>query len=244
VNEEINSTRKQEQGEVSEQDTATTQSPEGGVSEQDTPRGEMHGAALVMEAKDWYKDKFRQVVKVLTVLVVLLAASLAANLVQGLTEAKPRYFAVTDNLQIKKMKPLDKPAISQSGLFNWATRTITETFSLDFVHWREKLMDVKPQFTKKAFGQLITSLKESGNLEMIKKENLVLSATVTRSPVVTAKGVVDGRMTWKLEFPISLSYEGSGGTVASQDLMCNIMIRRVPTVNHPRGIKIAQLILK
>jgi intracellular multiplication protein IcmL len=202
------------------------------------------GAGLVVESRDWYRDRFRQVATICMVLVLLLIVSLAANAIQVISSPRPQYFAVTDDLRIKKLQPLDEPAISQSGLFNWTTRTVTETFSLDFVHWRKQLMDVKPHFTDEAFGELINSLKNSGNLKMIKERKLVLSATVRRSPVVKAKGVVDGRMTWKLEFPVTFTFESSERAVASQNLVCNVMVQRVSTVNHPRGIKIVQLVMK
>lgn len=203
-----------------------------------------YGAGLVIESRDWYRDRFRQTMIIAMIVTALLAGSLIANTIQAVTQPRPKYFAITDDLRIKRLQPLDKPTLSQSGLFNWITRKVTATFSLDFVHWRKNLMDVKPDYTEKAFGQLIDSLKGSGNLEMIKKKRLVLSATVTRSPVVKAKGVVNGRMTWKLEFPVTLSYESSDRVVSSQDLMCNVMVHRVSTLKHPRGIRIAQLIMK
>ena len=230
-----------------QQDTQTQEqehSPEQTREEARQSAADNHGAGLVVESRDWYRDKFRQVTMTCMILTVILAGSLIANALQVMSRPSPRYFAVTDGLRIEQMQPLSKPAISQSGLFNWTTRTVTETFSLDFVHWRDQLMEVKPDYTEDAFGQLIGSLRDSGNLDMIKKKKLVLSSTVQRSPVVKAKGVVEGRMTWKLEFPVQFAYESSERVVSSQNLMCNVMVRRVPTTDHPRGIKIAQIVMK
>jgi len=166
------------------------------------------------------------------------------NAIQAAMQPSPRYFAVTDDLRIEQMRALDKPAISQSGLFSWVTQKVTETLSLDFLHWRDTLMEVKPAYTEDAFSELIGSLKNSGNLEMIQKKKLIMSATVQRSPVVKAKGVVNGRLTWKLQFPIKLTYESSERVVSSQQVMCNVMVRRVPTIEHPRGVNIAQVVLE
>lgn len=218
--------------------------PEPTREEERQSAADNHGAGLVVESRDWYRDKFRRVTLICLILVLMLAGSLAVNVVQGVMRPTPRYFAVTDNLRIEKMRPLNKPVISQSGLLSWTTRKVTETFSLDFVHWREKLMDVKPAYTEKAFRQLIGSLKDSGNLKMLKRKKLVMSSTVQRSPVVKAKGVVSGRMTWKIEFPIKIAYESSQRVISSQKLMCNVMVRRVPTIEYPRGIKIQQIVLK
>ena len=204
----------------------------------------LHGAGIVMESRNWYKDKFRQVVTICMVLVGILGVSFITNVVLAVSRPEPVYFAVSDNLRIKQLVPLDQPSISQSALFNWTTRTITETFSLDFVHWREQLMSVKPEYTEDCFRQLISSLKNAGNLQMIKDRRLVLSSVVKRAPAITAKGVVDGHMVWKMEFPISFSYESSERVVASQDLLCTVMVRRVSTLDHPRGIRMAQIVLK
>lgn len=204
----------------------------------------LHGAGIVMESRGWYRDKFRQVVTICMVLVGILGVSFITNVVLAVSRPEPVYFAVSDDLRIKQLTPLDQPSIGQSALFNWTTRTITETFSLDFVHWREQLMNVKPEYTEDCFRQLISSLKNAGNLQMIKDRRLVLSSVVKRAPVVTAKGVVDGHMVWKMEFPISFSYESSERVVASQDLLCTVMVRRVSTLDHPRGVRMAQIVLK
>lgn len=205
---------------------------------------QQRGAALVIESRGWYKDKFRQVVTICMILAAAVALSFVANVVQVVSRPGPVYFAVTDDLRIKQMSPMDEPNISESALLNWTSRTITETFALDFVHWRDQLMKVKPEYTEDCFKQLIGSLQDAGNLQMIKDRRLVLSAVVKNSPVVTAKGVVDGRMTWKMEFPISFSYESSERVVATQDLLCTVMARRVSVHDHPRGIQLAQMVLK
>ncbi len=201
------------------------------------------GAGLVMESRNWYRDKFRQVVIICMVIAGVLTASLAANLGQALTSPPPVYFAVTNDLRLKQLRGLDEPVVSQSALFNWATRTVTETFSLDFVHWREQLMQVRPEYTEDCFVQLLKSLKNAGNLEMIKERRLVLSAVIEKAPVITAKGKVDGRLAWKMEFPISFSYESSERVVASQNLLCKLTVRRVSVLDHPRGLRIAQIVL-
>lgn len=209
-----------------------------------TQESQLHGAGLVMESRGWYRDKFRQVVTICLFLSGVLVLSFMTNIVLAISKPDPVYFALSDNLRIKQLTPLDQPSISQSALFNWTVRTITKTFSLDFVHWRKQLMEVKPEYTDDCFKQLIGSLQNAGNLQMIKDRRLVLSAVVKNAPSITAKGVVDGRMVWKMEFPISFSYESSERVVASQDLICSVMVRRVSSLDHPRGIRLAQIVLK
>lgn len=207
-------------------------------------KSEPVGAALVMESRDWYKDRFRQVATICLITVSLLVGSLAANMIQATSKPEPVYFSVSDDFRIKDLKPLDKPTISESGLSNWVARTVTETFALDFVHWRDQLMGVKSEYTEDCFKQLLKSLQDAGNLDMVKERKLVLSAVIKSAPTITAEGMVKGRKVWRMEFPIEFSYESSERVVANQDLVCEVTVTRVPVEEHPRGVKLAQIVLQ
>lgn len=207
-------------------------------------REESYGAGLIIESRGWYKDKFRQTTTLSLMLATMLTVSLFTNLVQSCSKPEPRYYAVSQDLRVLELQPLNEPFVSQDGLFNWTTKTITETFSFDFVHWRDQLMSTRQNYTEQAFEDLIGSLKNSGNLEMVRERRLVLSTSIVRSPVITAQGEIRGRMAWRMEFPLKLTYESSEGVVASRDLMCEVLVHRVQVTDHPRGIKIAQVILK
>ncbi len=134
--------------------------------------------------------------------------------------------------------------LSQQGLLNWVSETITNAMSLDFLDWRKKLDAMRPHFDDDAYKSFLESMKSSGVLEMIREKRLSASAIVTKAPVIIASGVVGGTATWRVEFPLIVSYESSQGVESTQHLMATVLVRRASTVKTPRGVVIQQIVLK
>ena len=152
-------------------------------------------------------------------LVLVLIVSIAVIALLIAKQPTPRYFAATPDLRLAPLIPLDKPVLTQQGLLNWVTETISNAVSLDFLEWREKLSKTRENFEETAYKSFLASLKSSGILDMIQEKRLSVSAVVTRAPVITASGLVGGTATWKVEFPLIVSYESSQGVESTQRLM-------------------------
>jgi len=198
----------------------------------------------VVESKFWYRDQYRRSLFLCLILSGILFLSLTFNGLQFFLKPSPQYFAATDDFRIQKLVPLDKPYITQAGLLNWASRTVVQTLQLDFAHWRDTLQSVRNNYTEKAFAELFNSLNESGNLDMVRQKRLIVTASIEKAPVVTASGILQGRKAWRIQMPIVLSYESSEGVENSQKLLAKITAHRVSTTEHPKGVKITQLVLK
>ena len=142
------------------------------------------------------------------------------------------------------MIPLDRPVLSQQGLLTWASNTITEAMSLDFLEWRKKLEDLRPNFSSGAYTSFLSSLQSSGILDLIRDKRLSASAVTTQAPVIIASGMVEGKATWRIEFPLLVSYESSIGVENTQHLIATVLVSRASTVKTPRGVVIEQVVLK
>lgn len=79
---------------------------------------------------------------------------------------------------------------------------------------------------------------------MIKDKRLSVSSAITAAPVIVSSGLLDGKMTWRIEFPLVMSYESSQGVESTQNLMATVLVRRANTVKTPRGVAIHQIVLK
>lgn len=205
---------------------------------------EMHGAQGVIGGLSWYREQYQRAMKLALGLVAALCASLLVSALLILNQPGPRYFAATPDLRLAPLVPLDKPVLTQQGLLNWVTETISNAVSLDFLEWRDKLSRVRENFEDEAFKSFLVSLGSSGVLDMIRDKRLSVSAVVTRAPVITASGLVGGKATWKVEFPLTVSYESSQGVESTQRLMATVLVCRAPTVTTPRGVVIQQVVLK
>jgi intracellular multiplication protein IcmL len=204
----------------------------------------VYNAEAVIGGLAWYKAQFQRVMKLALCMALALCSALAVIAVLALTRPTPRYFAATPDLRLAPLIPLDKPVLTQQGLLNWVSETITNAVSLDFLEWREKLTRSREHFEDEAFKSFVASLNSSGILDMIRDKRLSVSAAVTRAPVIIASGLVGGKATWKIEFPLVVSYESSQGVESTQNLMATVLVCRASTVTSPRGVVIQQVVLK
>ena len=201
-------------------------------------------AATVIGGLDWYRTQFRRSMKLSLCLVAALCLSLAVSALLLLNQPKPCYFAATPDLRLAPMVPLDQPLLTQEGLLTWASNAIAGAMSLNFLEWREKLESIRPHFEDEAFKSFLASLQSSGVLDMIRDKRLSASAVATRAPVIIASGLVGGKATWKVEFPLIVSYESSQGVESTQKLLATVLVCRASTAKTPRGVVIQQVVLK
>ena len=203
-----------------------------------------YNAETIIGGLGWYRSQYQRAMKLAVGLVLLLIVCIAVVALLIVKQPTPRYFAATPDLRLAPLIPLDKPVLSQQGLLNWVTETISNAVSLDFLEWREKLSNTRENFEEAAYKSFLASLQSSGVLDMIKEKRLSVSAVVTRAPVITASGLVGGKATWKIEFPLIVSYESSQGVESTQRLMATVLVARASTVLTPRGVVIQQVVLK
>lgn len=201
------------------------------------------GVELVTESRNWFVTQSRQLFNLCLLLGGALIISLSCNVVQVMTRPKPVYFAATPDFRILEMPPLSAPVVSDQAIVNWTTDVVTKALSLDFLHWRKKLMDVRIDFDPDGFKSFVNSLTSTGNLKKIEAERLNLSCVLKEAAVITNSGVVNGKMTWRIEAPLLLSYQSSRGVVSSQDLIGKILVQRTSTTRNPKGVVIKQIVL-
>ncbi len=201
-------------------------------------------AAAVIGGLDWYRAQFRRAMKLALCLVAALCLSFAVTALLLLNQPKPQYFAATPDLRLAPMIPLDQPLLTQEGLLTWVSDTIAGAMSLNFLEWREKLESLRPHFDDAAYKSFLASLQSSGVLDMIREKRLSASAVTTRAPVIIASGLVGGKATWRIEFPLIVSYESSQGVESTQKLLATVLVCRASTAKTPRGVVIQQVVLK
>lgn len=201
-------------------------------------------AQNLMGGLGWYRNNFRHAIKLVMGMIVALCIALGVIAFLLLNQPKPQYFAATPDLRLAPLIPLDQPVLTQQGLLNWTADTITGAMSLDFLDWRKKLDAMRDHFDDAAYKSFLESLQSSGVLDMIREKRLSASAVVTNAPVIIASGLVSGIATWRIEFPLIVSYESSQGVESTQNLVATVLVRRASTAKTPRGVVIQQIVLK
>lgn len=105
-------------------------------AEEERVSPELYGGEQVFGGLAWYRAQYYRAVKLCFVLGGGLAVS--AGIIGVLLYARPapQFFAATPDLRLAPLVPLDKPVLTQQGLLNWVSETITGAVSLDFLEWR------------------------------------------------------------------------------------------------------------
>lgn len=201
-------------------------------------------AEAVIGGLGWYRAQYHRATKLNLALVLTLLGNVAVIALMILLQPKPQYFAATPDFRLAPLVPLDQPVLTQQGLLTWTSDTISSAMSLNFLEWREKLEAIHPHFDDAAYKSFLESLQGSGVLDMIRDKRLSASAITTRAPVIIASGVVNGKSTWRIEFPMIVSYESSQGVESTQRLLATVLVARASTVRTPRGVVIQQVVLK
>lgn len=139
---------------------------------------------------------------------------------------------------------LDRP-LPDRELLTWATETVTQSLSLDSSHWRQQLRSMQSRYTPKTFSDLEAALKGSQILDLMKKNHLKITAANTRDATITATGLnAQGNHTWRLNFPVVLTYESPEGVINTQSLIADVAVNRVSVLGGNREFQISQLLMK
>lgn len=196
------------------------------------------------KSRRWHQKMYQRSLRLALISLLIAGFSISGNILQYLYRPAPVYFSVSSDLRVIPLRPLSEPTVKDSELANWTEKQISGTLNLDFLHWREDLMSHREAYTEKAFSSFLASLKDSGVLELITRKRLSMSASATSAPVITASKVLKGVMTWRVEFPIKITYESSQGVEKTQTLIAKALVQRVREDKNPLGIKIVQTVLR
>lgn len=191
---------------------------------------------------DFYHDSQRKIILVLLV-------SMLTNIVLGFMliyiishPPAPKYFATSINGRITPLFPLNEPNQSDSAVLQWANQAATAAFTYNFVNYRSELQASSGFFTASGWDQFLTALQQSNNLDAVKAKKLIVSAVATRAPIILQKGVLNEAYSWRVQMPILVTYQ-SASEFSQQNNIVTMLIKRVSTLNTPRGIGIDQFVV-
>jgi intracellular multiplication protein IcmL len=202
------------------------------------------GIRVVVESKEYYQQAYFFAIRVASVALIVTVLSLLGNFYQYTHQPEPKYFASTPDLRLAPMAALDQPIMSQGALLDWTVESVSETLSLDFRNYKKQLTNVRDRYTRKAFKQVLDSLKSSGNLRLIADKRLSATCIATSAPIITKAGNLRGKYTWIIEFPMVVTYEDSTGVQNEQILHTKVIVERTKTTVNPKGILIKQLVTR
>lgn len=172
---------------------------------------------------------------VITFLILLLAYIVSHP-------PEPAYFATSVSGRITPIISLNEPNQSDSAVLQWANQAAIASYTYNFVNYSEELKAASIYYTSKGWQQFMTALEQSNNLATVQSKKLIVSAVATRAPIILEKGMLSGRYSWRVQMPVLVTYQ-SASEFTQQNIVVTMLITRISTIESPRGIGIAQIIV-
>lgn len=202
--------------------------------------------SMATDSRD--RDLFKLSIWTNLILISALTVSLVFNGVLFMTRPDPILIGLTRDLRVVNLVPLNEEYIDQADLNNWAAETAVKTISLSFTHFNQQLENVRDCYFDESYKQVIASLEQSQFLPTIRGDGNTQpansNATLTAPAVIVGKGLVDGVMNWRIEFPVIINFEFRGGARNTQKRLAIVIVQRVPLAENDRGVKIRQFNLE
>lgn len=155
---------------------------------------------------------------------------------------EPDYFLTTVNGQVQQLEALWEPNTSDSVVKQWANIATIEAFTYDFVNYEQALEEVSDYFTDDGWYTFLSSLNDTNNLPTVISKKLVVSAVALKPPSILMKGILNGSYSWRIQIPILVTYQ-SASQFIQQNVLVNLLITRISTLENPKGIGIEQFLV-
>lgn len=188
---------------------------------------------------NFYRDNYRNVVIALLVLVgVIFVLSSALYYQLTHSEVEFRYFATTQDGRVIPIIPLSDPHVSTNSLLQFSAEAAMAAYSFDFINYRKQLQDASQYFSVQGWEGFMKGLEP--NLKAVKAKQLVVTAVPGGAPVIIRQGLIGERYAWKVQMPLSVTYSSSSEKIVNS-LMVTMLVKRVSTLETPRGIAVEQI---
>jgi|SRR5471030_2513968 len=173
---------------------------------------------------------------------VALIMSMCLNGYFGWLVAHPpiKYFT-TENGRIVEVHPTDKPAYSQTDVAQFGADTIRESFTLDFVHYRDQTTKLGERYSEQGYADYYKALTTSNVLASVKTQRMNLSVDVGPG-VIRSRGKPGGVVTWEFQYPVTLKLEGQQTSSPAQRYIFTQRIQRVLENEKSAGLEVTQVI--
>ncbi len=198
----------------------------------------------VVTRNEFYRDGFRNLIKIaLLEGIVIIGLILTLFVYMNNSQPHDRYFATTADGRIMQLQPLDQPNLDTPALLSWVATSASETMTFSYLNYQKEMQASSKNFTKQGWESFTTALQKSHILDSVQAMQQLVSAQPRSAPILIQKGVFNGRYRWILQMPMIVKYQGIKESRVDQ-LSLQLVVERVPSLENPAGVGIAQWIAR
>jgi intracellular multiplication protein IcmL len=200
------------------------------------------GGALmtVVVRNEFYRDGFRNLMWLAIAEAVIIVIMLVTFISYMTTfRSQDHYFATTADGRIMQLLPLDRPNMMTSALLSWAAQRGSEVMTFGFHDYQRRLQTSSRFFTRHGWETFAAALQQSRIIESVEALQQVVSAQPRSAPILQQEGIFNGKYRWVIRLPLTVKYQ-SGTNSRTDNLMVELVITRVPSLENPDGVGIEQ----
>ncbi|MDK2124418.1 DotI/IcmL family type IV secretion protein [Parachitinimonas caeni] len=160
---------------------------------------------------------------------------------------KYRYIHVKDANAVCVAQALDQPNVDVAAVAQFATDAAVGSFTFDYRNYRPILTAAMDKYYS-ADGRtaFLNSLEESGNLDRVIKNRLIVSSVAIAPSQVAKQGVRNGIYYWEVQTPLKILYSVGGQQENGQlqrVLFVSTVIREPTNAINPKGIAVHKTVV-
>ena len=199
------------------------------------------GLKLIILRNAFYRDNYRRAVLALFLVLIINCGLAGMVFYKWAYPPSPQYFATNADGRIIMLHPLTDPSVPDDFVLQWASDSVRQAFSLDYVHWRGQLTDASSNFTPDGWKWFLKSLQSSNNLKTLTDLKMVSNASVTGAPQIVQKGIVNGHYAWNVKLPLLVTYTSAGHTI-NMPMDVTLIVIRMPVQDYPQRVAISNFL--
>lgn len=178
----------------------------------------------------------KRVVRVWTIVLILVIGIISIFYSMIFYYPKAKYVNTSDNAGICVFDPKNDLDISDEDVMDFAKRAVLNSYSYDYVNYREKINSSANEFyTSNGRKSFFQQLDASNNLDRVRSGNLIQRSNATNSPQLEERD--QGYQWWVVQIPMNIEFF-SGGEAKPRTTLAYIATVRVQRIPPSKGKKL------
>lgn len=154
----------------------------------------------------------------------------------------PKAYFATEDGRITQVYPTDVPVWSDNAVRQFGADTISDAFTLDFVHYRNQMTSVSPRFSEEGFVGYNQALTVGSNILSLVRDKRMNLTNTSEPGVIRSRGVINGRYTWEFQYPVTLMLQGQSSSSPPLRYIFTLRIQQADVRLKPKGLEVTQTI--
>lgn len=171
---------------------------------------------------------------------LVLAVGVIGYLSWRVANPPVKYFA-TEGGRVTPIIPTDKPGHSRSDVSAFGADTIRQSFTLDFVHYRDQMTQLGERYSEVGYQDYYKALVASNVLKAVKDQRMNLWVDVGPG-VIHGSGKIGDNFAWEYQYPVTLKLDGQQSGSPGQRFIFTLRIQQTDVRVKDAGLEVTQVI--